>query len=197
MKIGLFRRFFSRWPLAVAAVFFIYSLVLLANAYRSQFQLVAEANAHIAADSRRVAEAVADLISERRKSTVELAECPEVANYLINKALGMSLRYGLNANLAAIEERFRRQLERANLRGEHIFERIVFYDVDGMVLVDLAPSAGILTPLSARGRNPAVLIDPAARHIVVSAPVVFKGEISGKVTTVGDLGQLSRDLIQQ
>jgi PAS domain S-box-containing protein len=195
VKVGFLRQFSSQWPLAVAAAFCVYSLVLLINAFQSQAQLRTEADMRIVADSKRRAAAVADLIAERRNGTVDLAEAHEVANYFINKALGMSLRYGLNANLYAIEERFRNQLARANLRGERIYNRVVLYDEARRVLVDLAPDKGeFALPVDA-GIKPAVLFDPDLRRIVVSAPVMFKGAFSGIVATVGELGQLSRDLI--
>ena len=116
----------SRWPLLVAAAFGIYSVLLLSHVSSSQSQLRAEKDLRIVADSKRRAVAVADLITERRNGAVELAESSEITNYFINKSLGMSLRYGLNANLYAIEERFRRQMKRTNLRGEQIFSRIIF-----------------------------------------------------------------------
>lgn len=196
MSIDLFHRVASRWPLLVAAVFSVYSVLLLSNVSSSQSQLRAEKDLRIVADSKRRAVAVADLITERRNGTVELATSSEITNYFINKSLGMSLRYGLNANLFAIEERFRRQMERTNLRGEQIFSRIIFYDKTGQKLVDLSPTKSELPELPAPNGRVSLLIDLKSQQIIIHAPVMYKGEDSGYVLAIGDLRQISRDLIK-
>lgn len=186
----------SRWPLLVAAAFGIYSVLLLSHVSSSQSQLRAEKDLRIVADSKRRAVAVADLITERRNGAVELAESSEITNYFINKSLGMSLRYGLNANLYAIEERFRRQMKRTNLRGEQIFSRIIFYDKAGQKLVDLAPTKNKISELPAKSGRTSLLIDLQSQQILIRAPVMYKGEESGTVIAIGDLRQISRDLIR-
>ena len=190
------RRVTSQWPLLIAAAFSIYSVVLLNHVSSSQTQLQAEKDLRIVADSKRRAVAVADLIAERRKGAVELAESSEITNYLINKSLGMSLRYGLNANLYAIEERFRRQMERTNLRGEQMFNRVIFYDKSGHKLVDLSLAKGGHPKLSPMTEHTSLLIDPQLQQIIVHAPVMYKGVVSGAVAAVGDVRQISRDLIR-
>ena len=197
MFAKVFRRLASRWPLFVAAAFAIYSLLLLSHVSSSQSQLRAEKDLRIVADSKRRAVAIADLVAERRNATAELAESSEIANYLTNKSLGMSLRYGLNANLFAIEDRFRRQMEKANLRGEQIFSRIVLFDESGQVLVDRSLEKGShpLPVLSPSGAPASLLIDLPAQQIVVTAPVIYKGVESGQVAAIGDVRQISRDLI--
>jgi PAS domain S-box-containing protein len=176
-------------------VFCAYAYLLLANAYRSHEQLRAEADQLVVADSKRRAAAVADLIAERRNATADLAAAPEIASYLVNRSLGMSLRYGLNANLFEIDERFRRQLEGVDLRGERIYRRIVLFDANDRPLVDVVGDGQKADP--APDHAGALRIDTASGQIVVSAPVVHKGNPSGTVSTVGDLRQVSRDLISE
>jgi hypothetical protein len=106
----------------------------------------------------------------------------------------MSLRYGLNAHLYAIELRFRQQLDRGNHRGEKIYQRIALHDDAGASLVDLAPERGKISLPNHDGTRPASLIDPATQQIVVAAPVMFKGAANGIVVTQGDIGVLYRDL---
>lgn len=184
----------ARWPTLVALVFCIYSWLLLWNAFSSHAQLKAAADVRIVADNDRRAAALADFAVDRLNGATELADAPEIQNFLVNKALGMSLKYGLSANLDAIEVRFRQQMERKQLRGEPIYNRILFYDIDGQVLVDLSPGETLFRDELSR-EAPTLSIFPEKRQIVATAPVIYKGEMSGTVVTLGDLGQLSRYLI--
>ena len=191
-------RFTSRWVLAVAVIFCTYASVLLLIAFHSQAQLRLAADAHLIARSMRQASAVSDLAAERRDDAAELAESHEVKTYLINRALGMSLRYGLHANLDAIEERFRQQAAQKTTRGERrTYNRVILFDENGEILVDLAPGDPPIA-FSQRTRDGTHLtIDPEHRRIIVTAPVFHKGTFSGSVATVGDLGQLSRYLLSE
>jgi signal transduction histidine kinase/CheY-like chemotaxis protein len=184
----------SRWPLFVAAAFCIYAWLLLWHAFSSQEQLRAAAEVRIVADSNRRAAALADFAVDRLNGAAELAEVPEIQNFLVNKALGMSLKYGLNANLDAIDVRFRRQMEK-KIRGEPIYSRILLYGDDGEILVDIPP--GDDPPGLPRSSQDASALDitPANRQIVATAPVHYKESQAGTVVTIGDLGQLSRYLI--
>ena len=192
---ALWRRIADRWPLAAAAVLCLYALLLLGNAFHARAQLRDEADSHILADGRRRAAAVADALAQRRNGAQILAESQEVANYFINRALGMSPRYGLNANLALIEDRFRRRLETLGPRGERLFDRILFSDETGTVLVDMQAAAGPLPPLPPPAEGGSIVLLPDRGWIVAAAPVVAAQGAGGTVVTVGDLAQVSRDLI--
>ena len=88
------------------------------------------------ADSQRRAAAIGDFIAARRDGIAELAEHQDLEAYLINRALGMSLQYGLNANLEAIEQRFRQKVAKKTLRGAPIYSRILYLDEHGETLAD-------------------------------------------------------------
>lgn len=189
-----FRNVASRWPLVLALVFSAYACLLIANVYRSQDQLKSEADQRMVADALRQAAAVADLVNERRDAAVELATSAAVTNYFTNRALGMSLRYGLNANLAEIEERFHRRQERLDLRGRPVFRRAVLFDEAGHILVDIAPGDGPLAP-AVGVTVPGVTVDVATGKLVAVAPVRYQDAIRGVVLAVGDLAQLFSDLV--
>jgi len=170
-------------------------MVLLWNAFRTQEQLKSAADARLIASSLRKATAVGDFVAERRNGVAELAERHEIETYLINKALGMSPRYGLNANLDAVEERFRRLVAQKTVRGEPIYNRIVLFDENGDTLIDIAPDQPAI-PLPKGTRDGATLrVDPENRRIVATAPVLYRGIFSGTVAAAGELEQLSRYLI--
>ncbi|MGB0128505.1 MAG: ATP-binding protein [Rhodocyclaceae bacterium] len=186
----------ARWPLILAAIFSLYSGALLWKAFQSQAQLRTATDARLIADSKRRASALADFGTAQRGATRELAEAHELRTYLINKALGMSPRYGLNANLDAIVERFRERIENDSKLGTGPgLQRIAFFGHDGQVLADTmgdtAPPIARAGPVS----GTTLTVDTEKGWIVATAPVLFKGEASGSVATWAALPQLYRFLI--
>ncbi|MEY2631857.1 MAG: hypothetical protein RIR00_511, partial [Pseudomonadota bacterium] len=190
----MLRRLSTHWPLLFAAVFCLYAVLLLGNAYRSQQQLRQEASGRLLADNQRRVALLEDFIGERKNGAQELAESPEIETYLVNRDLGMSLRYGLNTSLDAIEQRFRRYVAQKTLRGEAIYQRIIFYDSTGANLADLTPGEADI-PLPARPEAPSLHLDIASRRLISTAPVLHKGQLAGTLVTLSDLGQLQRYLL--
>ena len=193
--MALLGRLAPRWPLLLAFIFCAYTLVLLWNVFNAQDLLRSSADARLVADSQRRATAVADFVAERRNSAVDLAESHEIEAYLLNLALGMSLQYGLNTNLDAIEQRFRRHVEQKTLRRAPLYQRILYRDEQGKTLVDLQPEAPPVDPGEGFEHNSKLSIEDETRRFVASAPVVHKGVFKGVVVTVGSLDQLAWLLI--
>ena len=188
-------RLAPRWPLLLAAIFCVYTLILLWNIFAAQDLLRSAADTRLVADSQRRAIAVTDFTAERRNSAVDLAESHEIEAYLINLALGMSLQYGLNANLDAIEQRFRRHCEQKTLRGSPLYERILYRDEKGETLVDLQPDAPSVDLPAGFEHDSTVSIQTDSHRLIASAPVIHKGVYKGVVITVGTLDQLAWLLI--
>ncbi|WP_295401289.1 response regulator [uncultured Thiocystis sp.] len=191
----LLGRLAPRWPLILAALFCVYTFILLWNVHTSQDLLRSAADARLVADSQRRAAAIGDFIAARRDGIAELAEHQDLEAYLINRALGMSLQYGLNANLEAIEQRFRQKVAKKTLRGAPIYSRILYLDEHGETLADLSPSAPPVILPAGFETAVKVLIDSEHNQIVTSSPVFHKGVYSGVVVAVGDLKQLAWLLI--
>lgn len=110
----------------VAAAASLYLLLLLTNAYRSQGQLYAAAEARLRAESEQTATLIGDFLVEQESFAVDLAQIHEIDTFLVNKALGMSMRYGLNVNLSAVRESFRHKLEQKRLLGAPVYTRILY-----------------------------------------------------------------------
>ncbi len=184
----------QRWLLLVAVLFTIYVVLLLANAYRSQDLLRKAAEARLLADSRQLTAVVGDFLDEQRNFAVNLAESHEIETFLINKALGMSIRYGLNVNLESIETSFRRKLTQKTALGSQVYKRILYLDEGGKPLVDTLPDAPrIPSPLQQENEG-RVVIDAEHDRIISFAPVDYRGVPGGTVATVTDLSVLSRYL---
>lgn len=185
----------ARWPLILAAIFSLYSGALLWKAFQSQAQLRTATDARLIADSKRRASALADFGTGQRGATRELAEAHELRTYLINRALGMSPRYGLSANLDAIAERFRERMANSKLGTGPGLQRIAFFGPDGQVLADTLGET--VPPIAHAGpvAETTLTVDTEKGWIVATVPVLFKGEVSGSVTTWAALPQLYRFLI--
>ncbi|MGE5506153.1 MAG: response regulator [Actinomycetota bacterium] len=184
-----------RWPIVVAALFCGYSGILLWNGFRSQWQLQAEAEARLVHESRGRADVFDDFIADRRNDVADLAESREMEAYLVNKALGMSLRYGLAASLDAIEAAFRRRMERGRLRDEAVYNRLVLLDANGEITIDVQQEwAGDLPPVP-HADGPAVAIDLVRGLVVASVPVRHKAESAGRIVAIAELARVARHII--
>ena len=190
------QRFLLHWPLVMSGVFLLVVLILCWSLYSTQFQLRAATDTRLQADSVRRAAVVEDFLSDQKKLATQIAGSREIEDYLSNRALGMSPRYGLNANLDFIERRFQQTIAQTTLRGETLLRRISFINERK---VDLAHSGDAKTPAieDFSAGDAAVLIDANSWSIQVVASIRFKGERAGMVVMTADLRALSRLLIEE
>jgi signal transduction histidine kinase len=193
--MSLYHRFRLLWPLIVGVGLAACTAILLWSLHSSQTQLRAASEARLVADSERRAAAVADFVGERRQAAAELAGSHEMEAYLVNRALEMSLQYGLGASLDAIEQRFRRQIEQKTLREQAIYRQIVFLGEDGSILAAAGKAAPANAVPSLPAPAPYLRVDARNGLIVASSPVIYKGVFQGTVLTVSDLRLLSLLLI--
>jgi len=182
------------WPILLAGFFAVYAAVLLGNAYRAQSQLRTEAEARLLSDSQQTAAILGDLVEEQRSTLLDLGDSHEINTFLANQALGMSMRYGLSANLFSIEDLFRRKMVQKTALGMPIFKRILYFDKQGVALADTNPATGppSLPPEILEGAQ--LLIDNARGHLIVIAPVSLRGASGGTLAALADLSLLSRYL---
>ncbi|MER2625537.1 MAG: ATP-binding protein [Accumulibacter sp.] len=193
--MSLYHRFRLLWPLIVGVGLAACTAILLWSLHSSQTQLRAASEARLVADSERRAAAVADFVGERRQAAAELAGSHEMEAYLVNRALEMSLQYGLGASLDAIEQLFRRQIEQRTLREQAIYRQIVFLGEDGSILAAAGKAAPANAVPSLPAPAPYLRVDARNGLIVASSPVIYKGVFQGAVLAVSDLRLLSLLLI--
>ncbi|HEY0234629.1 MAG TPA: EAL domain-containing protein, partial [Afipia sp.] len=189
--ISFGRSLAPRWPLIAAGGFLLSMFLLTGNLYSSQVELRQNADARtIAAGDARAAE-FGDLLNERRQDAARLASSEDISNYFTNLDLGMSVKYGLFANLAAIERRFQAFLGSEKYQGQPAYLRLAFFDSDGTAQVDVGTSntPALSPPVSLT--EPSVQIDEKRRLIVASAPILQKNKMRGMVETVSSLNLLA------
>ena len=110
---------------------------LVAANYQAQRRVRTFAMGQLRHDTETRADALSYYFSERRNDLENLASSRSILVFFENKALGMSMEYGLKASLVAISGTFDRLLRERKLAGEKIYTRIVFIDREGVVLVDV------------------------------------------------------------
>ena len=79
---------------------------------------------------------VAYFFEERKNDVAYLAEAREVGTYFENKALGMSMKYGLKQSLVPVKSLFQGLVSRKKVGATAIYNRIVLLDLSGTALVD-------------------------------------------------------------
>ncbi|MBN1437104.1 MAG: hypothetical protein JW936_08505 [Sedimentisphaerales bacterium] len=95
--------------------------------------------------SEEVAAALGYFFSERVYDLNNLAVSRELATYFENRAVGMTMAYGLRASLVGVAERFDYIQKQTEYGGVPVYDRLVFVDVDGVRLADTSDGL-TLTP---------------------------------------------------
>lgn len=182
----------SRWILAGAAISVVYIVVLLLYLFQSQRQLSQDAEAKVIADSLQTSAVLSDVMTERDLFALSVADGAAIQTFLTNRALGMSMRYGLGSNLFAIEEDFKNKIERTKSLGKPVYERILFFDLDGTLLSDT--QAGVYPkPFGRLSQRPgASTVDIEQGQMITVAQVTHRGNPAGSVMTLSSLSFFSR-----
>ena len=170
-----------------ATLLVLFLAFLLFDNYRARTRQERQAIEITTEHNRYIASQLSYFFSERKYDLHTLANSREVSSYYENRALGMSLEYGLRLSLADIAASLDRILEEKSFNGEAIYSGITFLDESG-------------TPLLERVRGPVHLHDrtipdrkvpldvsaptvaggfPEADDITLVAPIYFKNRLSG------------------
>lgn len=158
--------------------------------YNSQIARQQAALQEAGSDCERRATAVGYFFSEQLDYMGDLAQCRELSAYFENKALGMSMEYGLRASSLLITERFDK-VRRVKRLGDHpLYKRIVFLDANGRLLNDSRSpdyrwqqEVSRLSATSPRGQKSAIyyVSDAETNWIIISVPSFFKERYVGQV----------------
>ena len=157
--------------------------------YRSQVALQQTALRQMTFDSERRATALSYFFAEQQDFLVELAGCTELTSYFENKALGMSMEYGLQASRLLATDHFEEKRQAKKLGETPMYDRLAFVDAAGHLLNDSRtktrpwarrPWRPFLTP---RRTDTQLLCDREGGdlHLLISTPIWFKGAYAGQV----------------
>ncbi len=176
---------FAMVALCVAIVAFFFFL-LITN-YQSQVNLHEVALEHFRHNTARSADAVSYFFAERKHDIQDLAASRVVSIFLENKALGMSVEYGLGASLLGISEYFDHIIDKKRIGTDRIYTRMLFVDSDGELAVDSKTTDhrpglerhifnDLLTPEGLK----AVIITEGSK-IAISVPIIWKNHYTGQI----------------
>jgi two-component system cell cycle sensor histidine kinase/response regulator CckA len=164
--------------------------MLLVNIYRGQIELRESVLNNFRHDLERHAASLSYFYSERKNDLQNLPTKREISIFFENKALGMSMEYGLRASLLAIQESLDQVLKERMLGQDLIYTRFIFVDSSGKCLIDSQRTLGsepqrencqeYLTP---DRFEPVILVKRlnGLTQLIVSSPYFFKGRYSGQL----------------
>jgi signal transduction histidine kinase/CheY-like chemotaxis protein/HPt (histidine-containing phosphotransfer) domain-containing protein len=176
----------------------IYLLVLLATTYFAQQDLRNAAARQVELNLALEADDIGHYFARRHAELEALADAHALTVFFANKALGMSMAYGLRASLLLVQARFGELLDPAGPTAQSRYRRLVFVDNDGNMLVDVPgetqrsaiwmpdelPRVDALATFIARHGDHA--------HHLVALPYVYKGERKGSIVAEIDHLALTR-----
>ena len=195
--------FLSRFLAYVAAPLLVtYLGLLLVTTYLSQQDLQAAAANERRLELEKRATALSYFYSERRSDIARLADDRALAVFFSNRALGMSMQYGLRASLLSMQAVVEALLRTKSIGGEPLYRRILILDNQDAVVLDAGAKAGTapvpVGPVHALPGQVALRVsqEPDADHVVLTRPVTDRGQRLGAVVAEVAHEQALRSLVQ-
>ncbi len=189
--------------LAVSAAAVAFVFFLLFMNYRFAVDLRKTNLKNMKAATEKRAAMVGFFFADRKDDLVNLALSREVSVFFENKALGMSMEYGLKYSLIPIQDRFRDLLNRKKLGSDPVYSRIMLIEKNGEILVDSFATAGhkvvnhkeIMKLLEPEYRDGTILTLNNGREIVASLSYYFKKHYAGQIIAWIQPQTLSRNIL--
>ncbi len=185
MKI--YRNYKVGIAIAVLALLAFVSFLLTSN-YLSQNNLQKTLLDQFRLETETRATAISYFFTERRDDLRNLALSREVAVFFENRALGMSMEYGLKQSLPPIKNLFASLIDRFRAGQGPAYLQIVLLDEKGDLLVQVAEAgqARLLTGERKKYRSPVhpagmVFAEGPDRSILITTSYFFKGRYSGEI----------------
>ncbi len=178
-------RRFPNQAIGVAGTLLVLLLVLLIGVSYFEQQHLRESVASQARLSLRNKALDAEhLFADRRDDFQVLLGDAAIRNYYANRALGMSMAYGLRASLAALRARLNRFTERRRVETEPVYAVLALFDSDGRLLAASGTGGGDVDPPGPEacgldGPSVQVLQGAGKTDVLYCQQVRYKGERVG------------------
>ncbi|NTW99500.1 MAG: hypothetical protein HGB35_06160, partial [Geobacteraceae bacterium] len=179
----------KNWGIAgffAALMIVAYLVLMVVTSYQTQVKLQNSLIEQLRQDAAKHASAIEHYLDERKNDLRYLSDAREISVYFENKALGMSMEYGLGSSLVDISTYFKYFVADRKATDRPIYTRIMMIDVSGSVLADTSGSNSFnrvktkrRVPLS---RNDiGIEIDERRNNeeIEINLPIIYKNKHSG------------------
>lgn len=180
----------------------VFLLLLLGSSYISQQNLQQASDDALLFNLKKRASALSYFHSERQNDLHTLAEDPALSAFFSNRALGMSMESGLQANLLAVQERFQEILDDKKLEDAPIYLRLLFKENSGNTLVDIGlPNTNCNYPLTKEATKiekttTFISQDGKHNHSIILCPYFFNGKRMGTLIAEVNRDEMIRYLIR-
>ncbi|TKB09677.1 PAS domain S-box protein [Desulforhopalus sp. IMCC35007] len=177
--------------IALVVIFIIgYVSLLLVSNYISHVRLVDASQKQFIYVVEKQALAVQYFLNEREKDLTEISSCRELSTYFENKALGMSLEYGLTTSLLNIQKHFNTILQSRHFDTQRIYDWIALIGPDGKTSIITSPeknktaSVRLLNSLASSLEEHKRIIfvkKGTTTHALFWKPYFFKEQVKGYI----------------
>ncbi|OGR25057.1 MAG: hypothetical protein A2277_21085 [Desulfobacterales bacterium RIFOXYA12_FULL_46_15] len=174
----------------MGSVLVIFLSFLLIINYKSQVRLQETALVRLVHFLDTQANAAGYFYLERKTDLKNISKAREISIFFENKALGMSMAYGLKTSLIQIDRLFDSLIEERKIGKFNIYERIVFVDTENNLISDRRAEPGIHAGslpwkdfFASNRPEPEVIALRQDGHfdILVKVPFFFKWEFKGQI----------------
>ena len=169
---------------AITAAVVLFFCILLVLYYQSSEELRENSLEQFKYETEKRVASVSYFFAEQKEDLMNIVSSREVDVFFENRALGMSMEYGLNLSLPPIASRFYELIRKKRFVNDARYERIVLIDKKGSCLVDTKPEKAFkknwelcLAPQH-RNEPKILLIDD---ELVVSVAYFFKGQYEAQL----------------
>ena len=180
-----------KWGVAgvfAALLLAAYLVFIVWTTYQTQVKLQNSLVELLRQDSAKHAVTIEHFIDERKNDLRYLADAREIAVYFENKALGMSMEYGLGSSLVDISSYLKYFMTDRKASGDSIYTRIMMLDTSGRILADTSKSGqstrsmeGLLAAISPQETRIIVDEHRPDGEIGISLPIIYKSVYSGQL----------------
>ena len=190
-KAGTTSRMMTVVVIAALCVLMSLAGVLLFSNYKAQLELRRSSFEYFHQKARRESLQMGQFFKGWEAVLARIVHSRELDAYHENKALGMSMEYGLRASLLSIDRKFQQVMDESVVDKVRNFEAMEFVNIDGSVLVksgdadmnDVFMNA-MIQKISADGVEYVVERKALSARIFIVMPYVFKGTLMGRVVAL-------------
>ncbi len=177
----------------------IFLLLIFAVTYVSQKSL---RNAQYQSEKLNLyahAASVSYFYHERKNDLINLSQSKTLEAFFANRALGMSMRYGLHASLLAIGTQFQQLLDNKRINKKPIYQRLSFISNDQQIIIDTnqQKSPLVINSNACTTQQPVFLLMLRKKQLTpaICLPYTYKNKLMGFIIAVINHQHVSAQLL--